>query len=977
MSINGNDKYLRDEIERMREEIVGLQQEIERLQKKNLCLQTEYENNALAYETISKSRCWRMTAPLRYGIDVIKSLMEKSCNARLLGKGINSLRRNGVRVTYQKMKLKLSNKTSYSAITFDCSRLIEWKSMPLLEKCEKKIAIHLHLFYADLLDEFIEYLNNMPYSFDLFISTRQSNDLQEIKEKCSNIRNVENCDIRVVQNRGRDIAPLYVEFCDVILHYDYFLHVHTKKSLYTGTEQRAWRSYSLEALLGSEEQIRKIFSLFEKQSEKIGIFYPEPDGNFPMWGLDWLANSDLGKQLMTRLCIKPDIGLFYYPVGSFFWARVSALKPIFDLKFRLEDFPEENGQTDGTLAHALERVIQFVVSKEGQHSAIYDFERQCISLDRSIKKFMSYFNMDVCMVRDYLSAYDVITFDIFDTLITRNIYEPDDLFRLMERIIKNKYGKEVSFPSLRKHSESIACHKKGKFCCIEDIYAAMGEITGWSANFINEIKQLEIKLEYQLVVPRSDMVTLIKKLRHDGKKIILLSDMYLTEQTILEMLQKCGYGTDDFQEIWISCELGMRKDDGSMWDHFFSIYGCCRTIHVGDNTRSDIQMVADRKHDTFYVMNPRYQLKLSPWDTLLRSVDDGSVDTSICKGMIVNGMLFNSPFCVNKFAKPVIKDFFQIGFIGFGMLLSGFMKEIYGRVASNAKLLFLSRDGYLLKKIYDRLYPGSQAMYFLTSRRAASVAAIRNESDIRTILRRQYRGGLFNLIRSRLGYELSEDEFMDINIEMPRDLEKVIKIIGRVTETILKQASKERIAYQQYADSQLFDCNRLAIVDLGYSGTIQSYLKKLLVNNIHGYYLVCSSIMQIKENEYTCLYTENSSVFKNQLFLEAALQAPYGQLLHFVVKNGKVRAIYKDDDMVSEDIIKVQDGIIAYAEHYKQLVEMVGDISILPEFAEAVFAGILDNKITDTGNALEVFCVQDDYCSNGSLFYKNGSWDVL
>ena len=65
----------------------------------------------------------------------------------------------------------------------------------------------------------------------------------------------------------------------------------------------------------------------------------------------WLKNEAGGRQLLEDLHVPFSSGFFLYPAGSFFWAKTDALKPLFDREFRIEDFPEEQGQTDGTLAH--------------------------------------------------------------------------------------------------------------------------------------------------------------------------------------------------------------------------------------------------------------------------------------------------------------------------------------------------------------------------------------------------------------------------------------------------------------------------------------------------------------------------------------------------------------------------------------------------------------------------------------------------
>ena len=116
-----------------------------------------------------------------------------------------------------------------------------------LTSFNKKIAVHLHLFYVDLFEEFIWYLNNMPFEYDLFISMISDEDIKYVKSRCKSLNKCNKYVVRVMENRGRDIAPLYVGFRDELVKYDYFLHMHSKKSLYTGTEKKGWRQMSLDS----------------------------------------------------------------------------------------------------------------------------------------------------------------------------------------------------------------------------------------------------------------------------------------------------------------------------------------------------------------------------------------------------------------------------------------------------------------------------------------------------------------------------------------------------------------------------------------------------------------------------------------------------------------------------------------------------------------------------------------------------------
>ena len=54
-----------------------------------------------------------------------------------------------------------------------------------------------------------------------------------------------------------------------------------------------------------------------------------------------------------------------FPAGNMFWARTSAVKDVFEIKYKDSDFPEERGQVDGTIMHAIERIWLFVAEENG------------------------------------------------------------------------------------------------------------------------------------------------------------------------------------------------------------------------------------------------------------------------------------------------------------------------------------------------------------------------------------------------------------------------------------------------------------------------------------------------------------------------------------------------------------------------------------------------------------------------------------
>lgn len=225
-----------------------------------------------------------------------------------------------------------------------------------------KIGVHLHLYYLDQLENIAKLLNNITLPFDILISTPHDLEYSYIERVLTeNIRTVMRIDIRKVPNRGRDIAPMIIEFGRNLQSYDVFCHIHTKKSEHS-KELAEWGNDIFDSLLGSEESVRKIITLLKYDAK---VVYPEGQCYYMKDPTGWADNYVQAKQILHEH-LDMEIGNYpvtEFPEGSMFWARTDALSQLLDMPLEWEDFPEEPIPTDGTLAHAIERIILISASK--------------------------------------------------------------------------------------------------------------------------------------------------------------------------------------------------------------------------------------------------------------------------------------------------------------------------------------------------------------------------------------------------------------------------------------------------------------------------------------------------------------------------------------------------------------------------------------------------------------------------------------
>src|SRR5262249_16667876 len=123
-----------------------------------------------------------------------------------------------------------------------------------------RLAVICHMFHAELANQVRHYLHNIPFRFDVFISTDTTSKQTSILNAFADWTKGR-VEVHFVENRGRDIAPKLVNFRHVYDDYDYVLHLHTKKSHHT-SHLSGWRGFLFETLLGSPAIVMSVFESF-------------------------------------------------------------------------------------------------------------------------------------------------------------------------------------------------------------------------------------------------------------------------------------------------------------------------------------------------------------------------------------------------------------------------------------------------------------------------------------------------------------------------------------------------------------------------------------------------------------------------------------------------------------------------------------------------------------------------------------------
>ncbi|WP_022942085.1 rhamnan synthesis F family protein [Psychromonas hadalis] len=226
-----------------------------------------------------------------------------------------------------------------------------------------KYAVHLHLYYIDLAEEFSSYFTNLPGQFDLYI-THVGVDDDEIIANSFATCGANKVTLKKVDNVGRDVIPLFKELCDEMTqgNYEVIGHFHSKKSAAVSNETDdfsgdAWRIFLLETLIGDKNSASQVLALFNENAT--GLVIAED-----RHCVDMGENKFFTDKMCDAMKIKKMQFSNIFPVGTMFWARTEAILPLFQMKWD-EFIEDEPLPYDGSYMHATERLISHVVTESG------------------------------------------------------------------------------------------------------------------------------------------------------------------------------------------------------------------------------------------------------------------------------------------------------------------------------------------------------------------------------------------------------------------------------------------------------------------------------------------------------------------------------------------------------------------------------------------------------------------------------------
>lgn len=229
-----------------------------------------------------------------------------------------------------------------------------------------KVALHGHFFYPELAEDLLDKLSVNQSPCDLLLTTDDERKAEVIRKAARKYARG-TVAIRLVPNRGRDIGPLLSAVAnDVLDRYDVVGHVHGKRSIATDIEMGdSWREFLWQHLIGDGHRMMDLILSQFSSDAGLGIVFPD-DPHLSDWDDDLAIAADLAGRMGLRTPLPP---FFDFPIGTMFWARSEALRPLVALKLDWSDYPMEPVPRDGTILHALERLLPFAAQHAGYRYA--------------------------------------------------------------------------------------------------------------------------------------------------------------------------------------------------------------------------------------------------------------------------------------------------------------------------------------------------------------------------------------------------------------------------------------------------------------------------------------------------------------------------------------------------------------------------------------------------------------------------------
>ena len=451
------------------------------------------------------------------------------------------------------------------------------------------------------------------------------------------------------------------------------------------------------------------------------------------------------------------------------------------------------------------------------HLCILVFKYKILNFKPRLKhikvKYKNQFS--ISKISKVIDKCDVISFDVFDTLVFRAVEKPSDVFLLAG--IKHN---DPDFARMRTLAEIESRKEDNHFeSNLEDIYKVLYKNNGNKKTILPED---EVAMEKALCY-RNEFVHNLYNICLEKKKIIVAtSDMYLTAKDIRSILNNCGY--EKIEKIFVSNEYQKSKITKELYEVVKTAYPGKKILHIGDNNSSDFKAAKKVKR----VKTISYT-NINVIGNAARGISRSPV-ASISSGLI-NAKLYNG---LNR-----ENDQYDYGYAYGGLLTYGYCQLIDNYVSKkDSKILFLARDSKIFNEVYKKHFNHTESEYVYVSREALLKACfpfakgLFFEAVFASRLSYKKKEKLVDVLDSlNIGFLTEKFNLYDLSINDCVDsstIGKISNLINGEEKSIEESYSECRKACLSYFENICEGYSNIYLVDLGWRGTIFYLLKELI-----------------------------------------------------------------------------------------------------------------------------------------------------
>lgn len=468
---------------------------------------------------------------------------------------------------------------------------------------------------------------------------------------------------------------------------------------------------------------------------------------------------------------------------------------------------------------------------------------------------------------------EYISFDIFDTLVVRPFYNPRDLLFLLDDYFHEIYpaSQMVEFSKLRLQAESKSRelvrlkNPSWQDVNLDEIYQQIAEDYQIPAHIVDQLKKKEIELELKFTYRRESIYQLYKMARVLNKKVIFVSDMYLSKDTVQKIIEQAGYV--DYEKLYVSSETRVLKNTGDMFDFVIRDLGIepHKILHIGDNWHSDKVMAEKKGWHSFFTAKPI--------DLLTNNLSDKETGNSMkyfadsrtngwssyefseymgirCMLALAANKLFDNPYPSFNPESDFNIDPYFVGYYALGIHVFSLVKWIIedSMKMGYETLHFIARDGYLPFIVYEQMakyIPGApKANYLYASRKMLMpyMLTTQNAYGLESFvsIHAHTPQSILELFKSFLKDDLNLQLFeqngviLYKNFSTPYEFKKFIDVLmeyGIDSEKV----EKYKAQLEQYYNKNIGPND--AAFDLGYSARLQTIIVNIIKRKCDAYFV--------------------------------------------------------------------------------------------------------------------------------------------